>query len=72
MKNNTIRFILVGLIAIAALYLILDHGQHTLPYLPFAFLLGCLFMHLFMHGGHGAHGDHHTHDHAQDDTTHGT
>lgn len=59
MKNQTIRWVLIGLIIIAGIYLIADHGQHILPYLPFTFLLGCLFMHLFGHGGHhGGHGSH--------------
>jgi len=52
------RYILIGLLVITGIYLIADHGQHLLPYLPFAFLLGCLFMHLFMH-----HGSHSGHDH---------
>lgn len=54
MKNNTIiRWLLIALLVIAGLYLVADHGQHLIPYLPFAFLLGCLVMHLFMHGSHG-------------------
>ena len=70
MKNISVRWILVGLTAMAGIYLIADHGQHLAPYLPFAFLLGMLAMHLFMpgmHGGHGGNGGHgdameHTHD----------
>lgn len=61
MNNNSsylnVRYLLVGLLVILGGYLIIDHGQHLLPYLPFAFLLGCLVMHIFMHGGHGGHGD---------------
>lgn len=49
------RYILIGLLAVVGIYLIADHGQHLLSYLPFAFLLGCLFMHLFMHSSHGGH-----------------
>lgn len=63
MKNQTIRWVLIGLLVIAWMYLIADHGQHITPYLPFAFLLGCLFMHLFGHGGHGHHGDRDKHEH---------
>ena len=59
MKNQTIRWVLIGLLVIIGLYLVIDHGQPLVPYLPFAFLLGCLFMHLFMHGGHGRDGEHH-------------
>lgn len=57
MKNQTIRWILVLLLIIAGLYIVVDHGQHIASYLPFAFLLGCLFTHLFMHRGH-SHDDH--------------
>ena len=56
MGKNT-RWILIGLIVIAGIYVLVDHGQHIVPYLPFAFLLGCLFMHVFMHSGHGGHGE---------------
>lgn len=56
MNNSTIRWVL-GILLAAGVYLVVDHGQHLAPYLPFTFLLGCLVMHLFMHGGHGGHGD---------------
>jgi hypothetical protein len=62
MKSNTIRWVLIGLLIVAGIYLIVDHGQHITSYLPFVFLSGCLFMHLFMHGGHGSH-----YEHKQDD-----
>lgn len=55
MKSTTVRWIIIGLIVIAGIYLLTDHGQHVMPYLPLAFLFGCLFMHLFGHGGHGEH-----------------
>lgn len=61
-KNNSsslrTRYVLLGLLLIAGIYLFANHGQHIAPYLPFTFLLGCLFMHLFMHGGHGGHSKH--------------
>lgn len=60
-SHSGIRYILIGLLVIAGVYLIVDHGQHLLPYLPFTFLLGCFFMHMFMHGGHGGH------DHGSED-----
>ena len=63
MKNNNVRWILIGLLVIAGIYLIADHGQHIAPYFPFVFLLGCLFMHLFGHGGHGRHDSHEKHQH---------
>ena len=62
MKNNkTIRWTLVALLVLAGGYVFIDHGQHAARYLPLAFLLGCLFMHLFMHGGHGGGGGEHHH-----------
>lgn len=70
MKNSTIRWVLGILLAAAGAYLVIDHGQHLAPYLPFTFLLGCLVMHLFMHGGHGGHGGHNDnalHDHSNHD-----
>lgn len=69
MQNSAVRFrwVLVGLLIIAGIYLIIDHGQHVLPYLPFTFLLGCLAMHLFMHGSHGGHnGDNNRSHHPRD------
>ena len=57
MKNTATRLVLIGLLIIAGLYLLIDHGQHIAPYFPFVFLLGCLVMHLFMHGGRGGHRD---------------
>lgn len=59
MKYLTIRYVLIGLVVVTGLYLLIDHGQHIAPYLPFAFLLGCLFMHLFMHGAHHGDNEHH-------------
>lgn len=63
MKNQTVHWVLIGLLVITGLYLVIDHGQHLAPYFPFAFLLGCLFMHLFGHGGHSGHGSHSQHEH---------
>jgi hypothetical protein len=54
MKNNHMtRWVLIALLVLAGGYVLIDHGQHVARYLPLAFLLGCLFMHLFGHGGHG-------------------
>ena len=35
------------------------HLEHALGLLPYAILLLCPLMHIFMHGGHG-HGQHHS------------
>lgn len=69
-KNNQggsrTRWMIIGLLTVSGLYLIIDHGQHLLPYLPFAFLLGCLAMHVFMHGGHGHGGGGSRHRHGSE------
>ena len=47
---------LIVFLGIAAFFLITEHGAHLFGVLPFALLLLCPLMHLFMHGGHGGHG----------------
>lgn len=37
-------------------FLLVEHGAHVLPYLPWLIILLCPLMHLFMHKGHGGHG----------------
>lgn len=51
-------WILWGFIAVAGFFLITEHRAHLYGFLPFALLLACPLMHLFMHGRHGAHGQH--------------
>lgn len=45
--------------AVATYFLLTEHLAHVAQYWPFAFLLACPLMHLFMHHGHGH--DHHGH-----------
>lgn len=45
----------LGFLAIALFLLWGEHRVHILGALPFALLLLCPAMHLFMHGGHGNH-----------------
>jgi hypothetical protein len=54
----------LALIGAALYFLLVEHGAHTLPYLPFLIILMCPLMHLFMHKGHGthSHGDHKSQD----------
>ena len=54
--------------AIILYFLITEHGAHVVPYLPFALLLLCPLMHIFMHGGHGGHGD--RDEHASEEREH--
>lgn len=52
--------------AIATLFLWEERRAHILGVLPYALLLLCPIIHLFMHRGHGGHGtqpsDHEDHD----------
>ena len=61
-RNGKLKFkanwVLAGFLAIAAFFLIAEHKAHVLPFLPFALLLACPLMHVFMHRGHGDHDDH--------------
>lgn len=49
-------------LAIAAFFLWEEHRAHLLGVLPYALLLLCPIIHLFMHRGHGNHGAHVGHD----------
>ena len=42
-------------LAIAAFFLWEEHRAHILGAVPYALLLLCPFIHLFMHRGHGGH-----------------
>ena len=58
-RGNTsgrFRWALLAFLAIAAFYLATEHTAHFFGVLPFALLLLCPILHLFMHGGHGGHG----------------
>lgn len=57
--------VLIAFLAIAGFFLITEHTAHVFGLLPYALLLLCPLLHLFMHGGHGGHGGHGDHaDHA--------
>ena len=45
----------LSIAALAAAYVLIAHRVHVLEWLPFAFLLACPLMHIFMHGSHGHH-----------------
>ena len=63
LKSKTNVALLVFL-AIGGYFLFTEHRAHVIQALPFVLLLGCIGMHLFMHGGHGHGADH---DNQQDD-----
>ena len=50
---------LVAFVAIGAFFVLTEHTAHAFGYLPYALLLLCPLLHLFMHGSHGrGHGGH--------------
>lgn len=49
--------VLLAFLAIAAFFLVAEHTAHVAGLLPYALLLLCPLLHLFMHRGHGAHGN---------------
>ncbi len=53
----------------AAYFLWIEHREHVVSFLPYTFLLVCVGMHFFMHGGHGGHGGHGAHKKDEDGAT---
>ena len=45
----------IAFLAIAAFFLVTEHTAHFFDILPYALLLLCPLLHLFMHGGHADH-----------------
>jgi hypothetical protein len=45
----------IALVGTALYFLLVEHGPHVLPYVPFLVILLCPLMHLFMHKDHSAH-----------------
>lgn len=60
LRSKTV-WVLIAFLAIAAFFLITEHTAHFFGLLPYALLLLCPLLHLFMHGGHGDHGAHDGH-----------
>lgn len=50
--------VLLGFSVIAGFFPVMEHRAHLLGILPYALLLLCPLLHLFMHGGHSEHGGH--------------
>ena len=45
--------VMVAFLAIAAFFLLTEHTAHVFGVLPYALLLLCPLLHVFMHHGHG-------------------
>jgi hypothetical protein len=59
--RNTVWIGILGFVAGAALFFLKEHQAYVLDFLPWALLLLCPILHLFMHRGHRKGGDHGTH-----------
>lgn len=56
-SSSLVNWMIVGLVLVAAYFVIGEHWVHIAPYFPFLIFLACPLMHLFMHHGHGHHHD---------------
>jgi hypothetical protein len=45
--------LLLATVALVAVYAAIEHGDHLIALLPFAFIALCPLLHLLMHGGNG-------------------
>ncbi len=61
-------FALLTVAAIGGFLLFTEHRVHVLGFLPYALLLACPLMHLFMHRGHH-HGGHQSSGRTDDERT---
>jgi Protein of unknown function (DUF2933) len=59
--------VLVAFLAIAAFFLLIEHIAHVLGVLPYALLLLCPLLHVFMHHGHDEHSSHDKEQHSGGD-----
>ncbi|MBI3041747.1 MAG: DUF2933 domain-containing protein [Betaproteobacteria bacterium] len=51
--SSKANWALIGFVLVAAYFLITGHRAHAIEFLPFALVLACPLLHLFMHRGHG-------------------
>ncbi|WP_410198836.1 DUF2933 domain-containing protein [Bacteriovorax antarcticus] len=49
------RWISYVALVVIAYYLLTEHREHIISYLPYFIFASCLLMHVFMHGGHHHH-----------------
>jgi hypothetical protein len=55
---KSFKWVLCGLLVVAAFFLFTEHRAHLFGILPYLLLLSCPLMHVFMHHGHGGHRHH--------------
>ncbi len=60
LRRSRIAFWVIA--AIAAYFLLVEHREHIVGFLPYALILACPLMHVF-HRGHGGHSGHGHDDH---------
>jgi len=57
-QSRITTWVLLGFLAMTGFFLIIEHTAHLFGFLPYAFLLLCPLMMLFMHKNHDDHGGH--------------
>lgn len=57
-RKPVFKWIMIGLLALAASLFIADHWVHVPQFLPYLLIALCPLMHIFGHGRHGHHGAH--------------
>jgi hypothetical protein len=62
-KNPVVLLVTLG----AGYWIYTYHFEHALGVLPYAILLLCPLMHIFMHGNHGHGGHQHDHTKTEED-----
>jgi hypothetical protein len=68
-EKSRFKWVLIAFVLIAGYFLITEHRAHVIEFLPLGLLLGCVFLHVFMHGGHGDHGKHGDREPSSDDVS---
>ena len=63
--RNRSSLALAVFLVVAGYFLWTEHRAHVIEFLPWLLILGCIGMHLFMHGGHAHGADAKQHDKEQ-------
>jgi hypothetical protein len=54
-QSRRSRWVLLGFLAVAAVFLFSEHRAHLMGLLPYLLVLACPLMHFFHHGRHRGH-----------------